>query len=117
MKEISIKRIYDHKEFDGTYRILADRLWPRGVKKTDLQFDEWDKEIAPSSELRKWFDHKPERFEEFSKLYNEELSSKEKSLDKIRALAKKTPVTLLYGAKDAKINHAVVLMDRLKNGK
>lgn len=116
MELIVVKRIYDHKEADGTYRILVDRLWPRGIKKADLDFDQWNKEIAPSTELRKWFDHKPERFEEFSKLYNKELSEKEPLLDTIRDIAINSPVTLLYAAKDIKINHAVVLLNRLKKG-
>lgn len=76
MKEIFIKRAYDYKTNDGTYRILIDRLWPRGIKKIDLQIDEWNKEISPSKTLRQWFDHKEERFEEFSKLYIQELDSK-----------------------------------------
>jgi len=115
METIDIKRVYDHKKADGSFRILVDRLWPRGVKKTDFDFDEWNKDIAPSVELRKWFDHKPERFEEFSRLYNEELSAKEEMLQKIRKQAKSTCVSLMYGAKDPKINHAIVLLNRLKS--
>ncbi|HMI08746.1 MAG TPA: DUF488 family protein [Flavobacterium sp.] len=76
MKPISIKRVYDHEPADGSYRVLVDRLWPRGIKKTDLQADEWNKEIAPSPELRKWFDHKEARFEEFSQRYRTELRAK-----------------------------------------
>lgn len=113
MENITIKRVYENKQADGSYRILIDRLWPRGIKKVDLQFDEWNKEIAPSSELRKWFNHKPERFDQFMELYLEELSSKEEELNRIRTLAKTEPISLLYGAKDPKINHAVILKNVL----
>ena len=115
METIDTKRVYDHKNADGTFRILVDRLWPRGVKKTDFDFDEWNKDIAPSVALRKWFDHQPELFEEFSRLYNEELSVKEEMLQKIRKQAKSTPLSLMYGAKDPKINHAILLLNRLKS--
>ncbi len=114
MGEISIKRVYEYKKADESYRILIDRLWPRGIKKTDLHIDEWDKEISPSAELRKWFDHKEERFDEFTDLYQQELQTKESELSRLIAIAKREDVTLLYGAKDPKINHAVVLRDVLR---
>ncbi|MEN2489596.1 DUF488 domain-containing protein [Flavobacterium sp. B11] len=114
MKTITIKRVYSHKEKDDTYRILIDRLWPRGIKKTDLAIDEWNKEIAPSPKLRIWFDHKKERFDEFSKLYIEELKSKTEEVEHLRKIAEKQPLTLLYGAKDPEINHAVVLKEFLR---
>ncbi|MFH6936304.1 DUF488 domain-containing protein [Flavobacterium sp. FlaQc-30] len=113
MKTITIKRVYDHKTADGSYRILVDRLWPRGVRKIDLQIDEWNKEITPSPELRKWFDHKKERFEEFSRLYIQELMAKDQEINRVRSIAKNEGVTLLYGAKDPEINHAVILMNYL----
>jgi uncharacterized protein YeaO (DUF488 family) len=109
MEGINIKRIYDEPTDSDGYRVLVDRLWPRGVSKKDARLDEWDKEIAPSPELRKWFDHKEERFQEFSRLYREELTAKPKELNRLKALAKREVVTLLYGAKDPAINHAVVL--------
>lgn len=111
MGTINIKRIYDEMSTDDEYKILVDRLWPRGIAKNKI--DEWDKDIAPSTELRKWFDHKVERFKEFSKLYREELMSKEKELNKLRDLSKTKAVTLLYGAKDPTINHALILRDVL----
>lgn len=114
MKSIDVQRIYDHKKADGSYRILVDRLWPRGIKKIDLEFDEWNKELAPSTELRKKFNHKPELFEEFTKKYLQELSSKEEELQRIRKVAEKQPVNLLFGAKDTEKNHAVVLRDLLR---
>lgn len=113
MKTITIKRVYDHKTADGSYRILVDRLWPRGVRKIDLQIDEWNKKITPSPELRKWFDHKKERFEEFSRLYIQELMAKDQEINRVRSIAKNEGVTLLYGAKDPEINHAVILMNYL----
>jgi uncharacterized protein YeaO (DUF488 family) len=113
MKTIQIKRVYEDKSKDDGHRILIDRLWPRGVSKEDAHFDEWMKELAPSTELRKWFDHKPERFEEFSKRYKKELAEKKELLDKLKELAKKRKVTLLFAAKDTEINNAVVIKDIL----
>ena len=113
MKTIQIKRVYEDKSKDDGHRILIDRLWPRGVSKEDAHFDEWMKELTPSTELRKWFDHKPERFEEFSKRYKKELAEKKELLDKLKELAKKRKVTLLFAAKDTEINNAVVIKDIL----
>lgn len=83
MGKIKIKRIYEQSSADDGYRVLVDRLWPRGVSKKDANLDEWNKEIAPSTELRKWFDHKEERFDEFACRYREELNEKEDSLNKL----------------------------------
>ncbi|SJM60208.1 DUF488 domain-containing protein [Gulosibacter sp. 10] len=108
MSDIRIARVYDDAESESRYRVLVDRLWPRGVKKDDLQFDRWDKEVAPSSELRKWFGHRAERFDEFAERYREELDSSEAPgalLDE----AGDRPISLLIAAKDAEHNHAVVL--------
>jgi uncharacterized protein YeaO (DUF488 family) len=113
MGKINIKRIYDEPSDGDGYRILVDRLWPRGVSKKEANLDEWDKEIAPSTELRKWFDHKEERFEEFGHLYREELIAKSEELHRLKTLAKREVITLLYGAKDPVINHAVVLKELL----
>lgn len=113
MKTIQIKRVYEDKSKDDGYRVFVDRLWPRGVSKEDAHFDEWMKELAPSTELRKWFDHKPERFEEFSKRYKKELAEQKELLDKLKELAKKKKVTLLFAAKDTEINNAVVIQEVL----
>ena len=113
MGTIKIKRIYDDPSEDDGYRVLVDRLWPRGVSKADAKIDEWNKELAPSTELRKWFDHKAERFDEFSTRYREELLMKEDELDRLRDLARFETVTLLYGAKDPKLNQAIVLQKLL----
>ena len=113
MKTIQIKRVYDDKSDDDGYRVFVDRLWPRGVSKEDAHFDEWMKELAPSTELRKWFDHKPERFDEFSKRYKKELKEKDKKLDELRDITKTKKITLLFAAKDTEINNAVVIRDVL----
>ncbi len=109
MGKIIIKRIYDEPSDDDGYRVLVDRLWPRGVSKKDAKLDEWIKDIAPSAELRKWFDHKKDRFEEFAKRYNEELKEKKEVLNELWKIVQNTPVCLLYAAKDTEINQAIVL--------
>ncbi|HXJ03185.1 MAG TPA: DUF488 domain-containing protein [Micropepsaceae bacterium] len=103
-----IARIYDPAEPDGGLRILVDRLWPRGIKKSDARIDGWMKDIAPSSELRTWFGHRPDRFAEFGKRYREELRSNP-AVGALRKLGKGKIVTLLYGARDPEVNHALVL--------
>lgn len=114
MQAIKIKRIYDDDTPPKGYRILVDRVWPRGISKEEAKLDEWDKEIAPSTELRKWFDHDDGKWPEFSKKYRAELKSKHENLEKIYQKAKSRPVTLLYGAKNEKHNQAVVLQEVLK---
>jgi len=112
-ENIQLKRIYESaSEADG-YRILVDRLWPRGVPKEDAHLDEWIKEIAPSNDLRKWFDHKADRFDEFAKRYKKELADKTETIAHVKALATAKKVCLLYGAKDTEHNQAVVLKDFL----
>lgn len=106
---IKIKRIYEQPLAEDGLRILVDRLWPRGISKELAKIDYWYKEITPSNDLRKWFGHKPERFDEFSQNYIKELECKKTILQEIKKLTDKKPVTLIYAAKDAKINHAIVL--------
>lgn len=115
MKTISVKRVYEDKSDDDGYRVFIDRLWPRGVSKEDAHFDEWLKEFAPSTELRKWFDHVPERFEEFRKRYKEELQDHKEDLDKLRNKAKSKKITLLFAAKNEEMNNAVVIKEILEN--
>ncbi len=111
--EVRIKRVYDPPSpRDGT-RILVDRLWPRGVKKTDAAISEWMKDIAPSNELRKWFGHDPQRWEEFRRRYRDELSGKRALLGALRDMAGKGPLTLVYSAHDEAHNQAVVLREVL----
>jgi uncharacterized protein YeaO (DUF488 family) len=107
--DIQVKRIYEDASQNDGYRVLVDRIWPRGVSKEEAKLDEWIKEIAPSTELRKWFDHKEERFDEFSKKYKEELKNQTELVEKLKKKAKEKRITLLYGAKDEKYNQAVVL--------
>lgn len=110
-----IKRIYEPPSGNDGYRVLVDRLWPRGVSKEEAQLDEWLKEIAPSPELRKWFDHDPKRFDKFSDRYKTELAEKQPPVEKLLDIAEDQIVTLLYAAKDQTHNHAIVLREFLKN--
>jgi len=110
---IQIKRVYvEYSETDG-YRILVDRLWPRGLSKEKAHIDEWLKEIAPTDELRKWFNHDPERYPEFKQRYEKELKDHADLLDQIRTKAAHHRVTLLYGAHDEAHNQAKVLAEVL----
>jgi len=109
---LKIKRAYEEaSSADGT-RVLVDRLWPRGVTKERAAVDWWAKELAPSHELRKWYGHRPERFEEFKERYAEEVSSREE-LAQLRELAESGTVTLVYAAKDEVRNQAAVLAQLL----
>lgn len=114
MNTIQIKRIYEERLPSDGYRILVDRLWPRGLTKEKAYIDEWNKNIAPSAELRKWFHHQPEEFEQFSKLYKQELSTHEQELKRLKEIAGNQPLTLLYAARDTQVNHARVLEEVLK---
>lgn len=114
---LQIKRIYEAPQDSDGVRILIDRLWPRGVSKERARLDEWGKDLAPSADLRKWFGHKAENFDTFSKKYREELDTvpaAKEAVKKVLEESGKSMVTLLYGAKDPKINHAVVLRDYLE---
>lgn len=118
MNQIILHRIYDKSITPEGIRILIDRLWPRGLKKEDANIDYWFKEVAPSSELRKWFGHKPERFEEFRLKYLQELRNDEEKcqkVDEICQMLDENNVILLYGAKDIEKNHAVVLKEEILN--
>ena len=111
---IKIKRVYESAEENDGYRILVDRLWPRGVSKEKAKLDMWMKDIAPSNSLRKWFNHDPKRWDEFQNKYNEELKDKNDLLKEIKDLEKsKSTVTLVYGAKNEENNNAIVLRDKL----
>jgi uncharacterized protein YeaO (DUF488 family) len=110
---IKLKRVYDTPEkADGT-RILVDRLWPRGLTKEKAALDLWLKEIAPSTELRKWFGHDPKKWTEFRRRYRAELKSHPDELKMIKSKAKEGTVTLLYGARDQEHNEAIVLKQLL----
>lgn len=111
---IQCKRVYEQASPDDGYRVLVDRLWPRGVKKTDLAYDEWCKTLTPSNELRKAFHGETIDFAAFSNAYREELAQHKEEGMRLAARAKKQTVTLLYGAKDKTQNHALVLADWLR---
>lgn len=107
--------MYDHpSDADGT-RILIDRLWPRGLSKKDAQVDRWLREVAPSTELRKWFGHDPEKWAEFKKRYRTELRDNP-ALAELIAVAREGDITLIYAAKDQERNHAIVLEEILADG-
>ncbi len=115
--EILLKRAYDEPDSTDGFRILVDRLWPRGIKKADLRLDAWVKDIAPSTELRKWFRHDAERWPEFCKRYKAELKAPkaQKAIaDTLRAAGKQSRITLIYGARDTQHNEAVVLQEIFK---
>ena len=114
MHTLKIKRIYEEAAKDDGIRILVDRLWPRGVSKENAHLDYWFKEITPSPDLRKWFNHEPEKFKEFSKYYIKELEQEPEKIKEIAELLKHHNVTLLYGAKSPTINHAIVLKDYIE---
>lgn len=103
---IKTKRVYDPPESTDGLRILVDRLWPRGVSKDDLAMDDWIKEVAPSNDLRRWFGHKPERWEQFLARYFKELEDNQAQLEPLLKLSRTQSVTLLYAAKDTEHNNA-----------
>lgn len=106
---LRLKRAYESAEPGDGVRILVDRLWPRGVSKAKAKLDDWMKEIAPSTALRQWFGHDPARWAEFQRRYRAELCGQSDALNRIRALAKRGVVTLVYSAHDEQHNDAVVL--------
>jgi uncharacterized protein YeaO (DUF488 family) len=115
---ILTKRVYEKPAKADGFRVLVDRLWPRGLTKEKANVDLWMKEIAPSDELRKWFHHEERSWSEFEKKYKAELAKKKALLSELNGLVKKHgTVTLLFGSKDEKENQAVVLAEMLKKGR
>ena len=110
---ITIKRIYDPKEPGDGYRVLVDRLWPRGISKEKASWDEWLKNIAPSTALRQWFAHDPVRCDALRKKYDEELDGHGEAVSHLLRLARKGKVTLLYSARNTEHNEAAALRDYL----
>ncbi len=108
---IFVKRIYEDRSPQDGYRILVDRLWPRGIKKEKANIDLWLKEIAPSDSLRKWFNHEPEKWEEFKRRYFKELEQKQDLVEILAEHAKKGKVTFLFSAKNETCNNAVALKE------
>ena len=110
---IRVKRAYEPKARGDGWRVLVERLWPRGLTKESLAADVWNKDVAPSTELRRWFGHRPERWDEFKRRYEKELTANPDAWGPLRDAAKRRSVTLLYGARDTEHNSAIVLRDFL----
>lgn len=115
MTDIRLKRIYEAPSSDDGYRVLVDRVWPRGMTKEKAAIDLWAKDVAPSTELRKWFNHDPAKWDEFQKRYFAELQDRLPELKALVAKAVGAPLTLLYGAKDEEHNQAVVLHEFMQH--
>jgi uncharacterized protein YeaO (DUF488 family) len=114
--DVRLKRAYEPASVDDGYRVLVDRLWPRGVSKQQAKLDEWDQELAPSSKLREWFGHEPDRFPEFRRRYIDELRGSAPRLRELRHRARTGTLTLVYSAHDSEHNDAVVLAEVLRRG-
>jgi uncharacterized protein YeaO (DUF488 family) len=114
--DVRLKRAYDPPVPEDGYRVLIDRLWPRGVSRERARLDDWDKQLAPSAELRQWFGHEPTRFAEFRRRYIEELRSERPRLTALRRRARHGTLTLVYSAHDSEHNDAVVLAEVLRRG-
>jgi uncharacterized protein YeaO (DUF488 family) len=118
-EDVRVRRVYDEPSpRDGT-RVLVDRVWPRGVSKEAARVDEWAKDVAPSTELRKWYGHDTEKFAEFRRRYAEELAEPERTsaLDRLREVARRGPVTLLTATRDVAHSQAEVLAQRLRQAR
>lgn len=114
MKQIRVKRIYEPPEADDGVRILVDRVWPRGLRKADAGLDHWLPEVAPSTELRRWFGHRPERWPEFRERYRSELAAVPATLCTLLDRSRANTLTLLYAARDRERNQALVLQEVLQ---
>jgi len=108
---VKLKRAYEPADPGDGFRILVDRLWPRGISKEKAKIDLWLKEIAPSTELRKWFGHDPEKWQEFKKRYKAELNKNRLPVDELKTILNSGPATLIYSARDKEHNDAVVLCE------
>lgn len=115
--DVRLKRAYDPPQRSDGYRVLIDRIWPRGVSKEQAHLDAWTPELAPSTELRRWFGHDPVRFAEFRRRYLDELKAQQEKLRELRRRAREGTLTLVYGARDTEHNDAVVLGELLRRGR
>ena len=115
--DVRVRRVYDESAPDDGTRVLVDSIWPRGLTKDKARLDQWCKQVAPSSQLRKWYSHDPKRFEEFDRRYREELNDAERAqaLQHLRELAKSGTLTLLTATKHAEISEAAVLADLIRD--
>ena len=114
--DIRLKRAYEPAASSDGYRVLIDRLWPRGVSRERARLDEWERELPPSTNLRQWFAHEPSRFDEFRRRYIEQLRGKRSLLTELRRRARDGTLTLVYSARDIEHNDAVVLAEVLRRG-
>lgn len=115
---VTIERAYDyykHPKPRGSYAVLVDKLWPRGINKEQLELDEWDRHLAPSNELRKWFSHQTEKWPEFMRRYREELKTQQDELRRLKQVARRKRLILVYGTKDQEHNQAVVLKELIQH--
>jgi uncharacterized protein YeaO (DUF488 family) len=113
---VETKRVYEPASAEDGYRVLIDRLWPRGLSKANVRVDEWARGLAPSDELRRWFAHQPERFDEFRRRYTEELRGHVTEVRELRRRARGARVTLVYAARDSEHSNAAVLAQVLRRG-
>lgn len=114
-REVQTKRIYDAAEESDGYRVLIDHIWPRGMSRERARLDQWARELAPSGELRKWFSHDPERFDQFRARYRDELAEHSEAIEALRERAGRERLTIVYAARDRAHNNAVVLAELLRN--
>ena len=117
MAELKIKRAYDAPNPSDGKRVLVDALWPRGIRKTELKLDDWWKDLAPSTELRKWYGHDPDKWTEFRKRFAAELNEKPDAVQRLRKMAGEGTVTLVYSSREEKLNNAVALKELVEGGK
>lgn len=114
--DVRLKRVYEPADDADGYRVLVDRLWPRGISRERARLDRWEQELAPSAGLRTWFGHDADRFDEFRRRYLEELRGHRRRLAELRRRARSGTLTLVYAARDPEHNDAVVLADALRRG-
>jgi uncharacterized protein YeaO (DUF488 family) len=114
--DVRLKRAYEPASASDGYRVLIDRLWPRGVSREQARLDAWERELAPSTKLRQWFGHEPSRFDQFRQRYIEELRQQRPRLTELRRRARDGTLTLVYAAHDSEHNDAVVLATVLRRG-
>jgi uncharacterized protein YeaO (DUF488 family) len=113
---VATKRVYDPPSHGDGYRVLVDGIWPRGITRERAAVDHWVRELAPSAQLRRWYAHKPDRFEEFARRYRAELGTQHERLRELRRRSRSGTVTLVFAARDSKHSNATVLADVLRRG-